>query len=64
MAYDKKAVRAVRRNRALVRYGPDAYFFSLTRLLPLWLIEPLLGRLMGRRGLEIVKRPALPADGD
>jgi NAD(P)-dependent dehydrogenase (short-subunit alcohol dehydrogenase family) len=60
----RKAVRAVERNRPMVRYGPDAYFFSLLRLLPLWLIDPL-GRFMGRTALTVVRPPpALPAASD
>lgn len=50
----KKAVRAVTQNRAMVRYGTDAYLFSLLRLLPLWLIDPL-GRLIGRKTLRVLR---------
>jgi short-subunit dehydrogenase len=50
----RKALRAVRRNQALVRYGFDAYAMSLLRVLPLWLIDPL-GRLLGRTALTIVE---------
>lgn len=50
----KKALRAVRRNRPLVRYGFDAYGMSLLRVLPLWLIDPL-GRLLGRTALKVVE---------
>jgi NAD(P)-dependent dehydrogenase (short-subunit alcohol dehydrogenase family) len=46
-----KVVRAVQKNRPLVRYGPDSYVFSLLRLFPLWLIDPL-GRFMARRATE------------
>jgi NAD(P)-dependent dehydrogenase (short-subunit alcohol dehydrogenase family) len=49
----KKTLRAVRRNRPLVRYGLDAYGMSLLRILPLWLIDPL-GRLIGRTALKVV----------
>jgi NAD(P)-dependent dehydrogenase (short-subunit alcohol dehydrogenase family) len=55
----RKVVRAVRRNRPMVRYGPDAYFFSLLRLFPLWLIDPL-GRFMARTAKTVV-RPQLTA---
>lgn len=55
----RKVVRAVRNNRGMVRYGPDAYFFSLLRLFPLWLIDPL-GRFMARTAKTVV-RPQLPA---
>jgi short-subunit dehydrogenase len=54
----RKVVRAVRRNSGMVRYGPDSYFFSLLRLLPLWLIDPF-GRFMARTALSVV-RPELP----
>jgi NAD(P)-dependent dehydrogenase (short-subunit alcohol dehydrogenase family) len=54
----RKVVRAVRRNSAMVRYGPDSYFFSLLRLLPLWLVDPF-GRFMARTALAVV-RPELP----
>lgn len=50
----RKVVRAVRRNRAMVRYGPDAYFLSLLRLLPLWLVDPL-GRFMARTAKTVVR---------
>lgn len=52
----QKAVSAVMHNRPMVRYGADAGFFSLARVLPLWLIEPL-GRYMGRKALQIVEKP-------
>jgi NAD(P)-dependent dehydrogenase (short-subunit alcohol dehydrogenase family) len=55
----RKVVRAVRKNRGMVRYGPDSYFFSLLRLLPLWFIDPL-GRFMARTAKTVV-RPRLPA---
>ncbi len=58
----RKVVRAVLSNRPLVRYGPDSYFFSLLRLLPLWLVDPL-GRFVGRTALSVV-RPALPPKSD
>ena len=49
-----KTVRAVRKNRPLVRYGADAYVFSVLRLLPLWLVDPL-GHFLGRKALRIVR---------
>ena len=49
-----KTVRAIRKNRPLVRYGADAYVFSLLRLLPLWLVDPF-GRFLGRKALRIVR---------
>lgn len=49
-----KTVRAIRKNRPLVRYGADAYVFSVLRLLPLWLADPL-GRFLGRKALRIVR---------
>jgi NAD(P)-dependent dehydrogenase (short-subunit alcohol dehydrogenase family) len=55
----KKVVRAVKKNRPLVRYGPDAYIFSLLRLFPSWLIDPL-GRFMARRAFEVVTPPGAP----
>lgn len=53
----RKVVRAVRRNRGLVRYGADSYLFSLLRLLPLWLLDPL-GRFMARTAMQVVRAPA------
>jgi NAD(P)-dependent dehydrogenase (short-subunit alcohol dehydrogenase family) len=50
----RKVVRAIRRNRPLVRYGSDAYIISLLRLLPMWLVDPL-GRFFSRMALKIVK---------
>jgi NAD(P)-dependent dehydrogenase (short-subunit alcohol dehydrogenase family) len=50
----RKVVRAVRNDRAMVRYGPDAYVFSLLRLLPLWLIDPL-GRFMARTAKTVIR---------
>lgn len=55
----RKAVRAIRRNRPLVRYGPDSYFMSLLRLLPLWLIDPL-GRLIGKTALAVLDATTEP----
>lgn len=55
----RKVLRAVKRNRPMVRYGPDAYFLSLLRLFPLWLVDPL-GRFMARTAKSVI-RPALTA---
>ena len=57
----RKVRRAIERNRALVRYGPDSYVLSWLRHLPTWLLDPL-GRFIARRAFEVV-RPAeqLPA---
>ncbi len=50
----RKVVRAVKRNRPLVRYGPDSYLLSLLRLLPQWLVDPL-GRYMARTAMTLVR---------
>ncbi len=50
----RKTVKAIRKDRPLVRYGADSYVFSLLRLLPLWLSDPL-GRFAGRKALRIVR---------
>ena len=55
----KKVVQAVKKNRPLVRYGPDSYVFSWLRLFPSWLIDPL-GRFMARRAFEVVTPPGVP----
>lgn len=55
----RKVVRAVRRNRPLVRYGLDAYLVSLLRLLPLWLVDPL-GRFIARNALAALRPGQLP----
>ena len=54
-----KATRAIRKNSAMVRFGPDSYLYSLLRLLPMWLIDPL-GRVMARASMKFMK-PAPPA---
>jgi short-subunit dehydrogenase len=54
----RKAVRAVRKNAPMVRYAPDSYFFSLLRLLPLWLTDPF-GHFMGRTALKTIRKPDL-----
>jgi len=50
----RKTVRAIRKDRPLVRYGADSYVFSLLRLLPLWLSDPL-GHFAGRKALRLVR---------
>lgn len=49
----RKVVRAIERNRSLVRYGGDSYMLSFLRLLPQWLVDPL-GRFMGRTALAFL----------
>jgi NAD(P)-dependent dehydrogenase (short-subunit alcohol dehydrogenase family) len=49
-----KATRAIRKNRAMVRFGPDSYLYSLLRLLPMWLLDPL-GRFMARAAMKFMK---------
>jgi NAD(P)-dependent dehydrogenase (short-subunit alcohol dehydrogenase family) len=49
-----KATRAIRKNRAMVRLGPDSYLYSVLRLLPMWLIDPL-GRFMARTAMKFLK---------
>jgi short-subunit dehydrogenase len=56
----KRAVRAVKRNRSMVLYGPEAQVFRLLRLLPAWLVDPF-GRYMAREGLKTVRPPGPPA---
>ncbi|MFT3926811.1 MAG: SDR family NAD(P)-dependent oxidoreductase [Myxococcales bacterium] len=55
----KKAVRAIRKDRPLVRYGADSYVFSLLRVLPLWLVDPF-GRYLGWKALRIVRGEEKP----
>jgi NAD(P)-dependent dehydrogenase (short-subunit alcohol dehydrogenase family) len=50
----RKVRRAIERNSALVRYGPDAYFYSVLRLLPAWLIDPL-GRFMAKTARKFLR---------
>jgi len=50
----RKVRRAIERNRPLVRYGADAYVFSVLRLLPQWLIGPL-GRFMARTAAAFLR---------
>jgi NAD(P)-dependent dehydrogenase (short-subunit alcohol dehydrogenase family) len=55
----RKVRRAIEKNRPLVRYGPDAYFYSFLRLLPLWLIDPL-GRFMARTAGKFLRGELKP----
>jgi len=55
----RKVVRAVKHDRPMVRYGVDAYFLSLLRLLPLWILDPF-GRFMARTARAVVRPPLLP----
>jgi short-subunit dehydrogenase len=55
-ALARKAVRAIRRNRALVLYGFDAYMAALLRILPLWLIDPF-AKLATRNALASIAVP-------
>ena len=57
-ALARKAVRAIRRDQAMVVYGPEAQAFRLLRLLPAWITDPI-GRFMAREGLKAV-RPSAP----
>jgi NAD(P)-dependent dehydrogenase (short-subunit alcohol dehydrogenase family) len=50
----RKVRRAIQRNSPLVRYGADAYLFSLLRILPQWLTEPL-GRFMARTAAAFLR---------
>jgi NAD(P)-dependent dehydrogenase (short-subunit alcohol dehydrogenase family) len=50
----RKAVAAVRGNRALVRYGGDSYILSWLRALPMWLLDPI-GRFMGRTAIKFLR---------
>ena len=59
-ALAKKALRAIRKNQAMVVYGPEAQAFRLLRLLPAWLTDPL-GRFMAREAFKAVRPPAPPA---
>lgn len=50
----RKVRRAIERDRPLVRFGSDAYFMSMLRLLPQWLIDPL-GRYMARTAAAFLR---------
>jgi NAD(P)-dependent dehydrogenase (short-subunit alcohol dehydrogenase family) len=55
----RKVRRAIQRDTALVRYGPDSYLFSFFRLLPQWLTEPL-GRFMARTAVKFLRGEMKP----
>ena len=55
----RKVRRAIERNKSLVRYGADAYVFSVLRLLPRWLIDPL-GRFMARTADKFLRGELKP----
>jgi NAD(P)-dependent dehydrogenase (short-subunit alcohol dehydrogenase family) len=55
----RKVVRAVQRDRALVRYGGDSYLLSFLRVLPQWLIDPI-GRFMGRTAIAFLEQNTGP----
>src|SRR5688572_16171530 len=50
----RKVRRGVQRNKALVRYGADAFFMSVMSLLPIWLFDPI-GKLMARIVLRMLR---------
>ncbi|HKP61897.1 MAG TPA: SDR family NAD(P)-dependent oxidoreductase [Polyangiales bacterium] len=50
----RKVLRAIKGNKPLVRYGGDSYAFSLLRLLPQWMIEPL-GKFMARTASKFLR---------
>ena len=54
-----KTTRAIRKNSAMVRLGPDSYLYSVLRLLPMWLIDPL-GRFMARTAMKFLKPGSAP----
>jgi NAD(P)-dependent dehydrogenase (short-subunit alcohol dehydrogenase family) len=49
----KKALRGIRRNSPIVRYGAEAYAISFLSLLPIWLADPL-GKILARTALSIL----------
>ncbi|HVW29874.1 MAG TPA: SDR family NAD(P)-dependent oxidoreductase [Polyangiaceae bacterium] len=58
-----KVVAAIRKNKPMLRFGPDAVFYSLLRLLPMWIVDPI-GRFMARQSFIFLKGsspPALPS---
>jgi NAD(P)-dependent dehydrogenase (short-subunit alcohol dehydrogenase family) len=58
-----KVVAAIRKNKPMVRFGPDAVFYSIMRLFPMWLVDPI-GRFMARQSVVFLKgrgAPALPS---
>ncbi|HEY2732907.1 MAG TPA: SDR family NAD(P)-dependent oxidoreductase [Polyangiales bacterium] len=50
----RKAIAAVRGDRARVRYGVDAYILSWLRAWPMWLLDPI-GRFMGRTAIKFLR---------
>ena len=58
-ALARKVRRAIQRDKALVRYGADSYFFSFLRLLPQWLIDPL-GKFMARTAAKFFRGELKP----
>jgi NAD(P)-dependent dehydrogenase (short-subunit alcohol dehydrogenase family) len=58
----RKALRAIRRDQPLVRYGADAYAISLLRLIPFWLIDPI-GKFLARAALQVVKTTTIGPGG-
>ena len=56
----KKAVRAIRRNSPVVRYGAEAYAINVLSILPFWIADPL-GKLLARTALSVVAESTVPA---
>lgn len=50
----RKVRRAIQRNTGLVRYGADSYAFSIYRLLPMWLLDPL-GKFMAKTARKFLR---------
>jgi len=50
----RKVRRAIERNTPLVRYGADAYLYSVLRFLPLRTLDPV-GRLVARKAVEFLR---------
>lgn len=57
----KRALRAVQRNKPLVRYGSDSYLFSALGHLPGWLVDPL-GKQLAKTTLRVL-RGEIPVPG-
>lgn len=60
----KKALRGIRRNSPIVRYGAEAYAISFLGMLPIWLADPL-GKMLARTALSVLQTTTLmppPAD--
>jgi NAD(P)-dependent dehydrogenase (short-subunit alcohol dehydrogenase family) len=58
-ALARKVRRGIQRDKALVRYGADAYLFSFFRLLPQWLLDPL-GKFMARTAAKFLRGELKP----